>query len=64
MALADALAPIYAAIAGPLGHMRDTVAGVTDLWDIQAENVHLREENDELRRWQSIALALDAENRG
>ena len=62
-ALADALAPIYAAISGPLAHMRDTVAGATDLWDIQAENGRLREENVELRRWQSIALALDAENR-
>ena len=63
MALADALAPIYTAISGPLAHMRDTVAGATDLWDIQAENEHLRDENVELRRWQSIALALDAENR-
>jgi rod shape-determining protein MreC len=63
MGLADALAPIYAAISGPLAHMRDTVAGATDLWDIQAENGRLRDENVELRRWQSIALALDAENR-
>jgi rod shape-determining protein MreC len=63
MALADGLAPIYAAISGPLAHMRDTVAGATDLWDIQAENGRLRDENVELRRWQSIALALDAENR-
>ena len=62
MGLADALAPIYAAISGPLAHMRDTVAGATDLWDIQAENGRLRDENVELRRWQSIALALDAEN--
>ena len=62
-ALADALAPIYAAISGPLAHMRDTVIGATDLWDIQAENMRLRDENVELRRWQSIALALDVENR-
>ena len=41
---------------------RDTVAGATGLWDIRAENARLREENERLRRWQSIALALDAEN--
>ena len=62
MALADALAPIYAGLAEPLGGLRDTIAGATDLWDIQAENAQLRDENERLRRWQSIALALDAEN--
>jgi len=63
MALADSLAPIYAALAEPLADVRDAVANTTDLWDIRAENARLRQENDELRRWQSIALALDAENR-
>ena len=62
MALADALAPIYAALAEPLAALRDTIAGATDLWDIRAENARLRDENERLRRWQSIALALDAEN--
>jgi rod shape-determining protein MreC len=63
MALADTLAPIYAALAEPLADLRDSIAGATDLWDIRAENAHLREENTQLLRWQSIALALDAENR-
>jgi rod shape-determining protein MreC len=61
-ALADALAPIYAALSEPLSELRDTIAGATDLWDIRAENAQLRDENERLRRWQSIALALDAEN--
>jgi rod shape-determining protein MreC len=62
MALADTLAPIYAALAEPLADLRDTVAGATDLWDLRADNARLRDENERLRRWQSIALALDAEN--
>ena len=42
--------------------VRDTVASAAGLWDVSAENARLREENEQLRRWQSIALALDAEN--
>jgi rod shape-determining protein MreC len=62
MALADALAPIYAVLAEPLASLRQAVANVTDLWEIRDENMRLRDENEQLRRWQSIALALDAEN--
>jgi rod shape-determining protein MreC len=62
MALADALAPINAALAEPLAGLRDSIGGATGLWDIRAENERLRDENERLRRWQSIALALDAEN--
>jgi rod shape-determining protein MreC len=42
--------------------VRDTITNATDLWDIRADNARLREENERLRRWQSVALALDAEN--
>ena len=60
--LADALAPIYAALAQPLGRVHDAFNATTGLWDLRSENASLREENERLRRWQSIALALDAEN--
>ncbi len=50
------------ALAEPLSDLRDTVAGATDLWELRADNARLRDENERLRRWQSIALALDAEN--
>ena len=62
MALADALAPIYAMLAEPLAGLRDGISGATGLWEIRAENGRLRGENERLRRWQSIALALDIEN--
>jgi rod shape-determining protein MreC len=62
MTLADALAPIYTALSEPFGRLRDAVTGVTDLWDMRADNARLRDENERLRRWQSVALALDAEN--
>lgn len=63
MALADGLAPIFAAISGPLEQVNGVIRDATDLWNLRDENVRLREENEKLRRWQSIALALDAENR-
>ncbi|MBN8872583.1 MAG: rod shape-determining protein MreC [Rhodospirillales bacterium] len=62
MALADALAPIYAVLAEPLGSVRAGVQDLGELWSLRSENARLREENERLRRWQSVALALDAEN--
>ncbi len=62
LAVGDALAPIYAALSRPLGAVRDHILSVSDAWDVHITNVRLHEENEQLRRWQSIALALDAEN--
>ena len=62
MALADALAPIYGAVTEPLAWLRDGVADVGRVFDVYSENARLRAENDTLRRWQAVALALDAEN--
>ncbi len=59
MALADGLSPIYAVLARPLANLHE--AG--EVWSLRADNERLRGENDQLRRWQAIALALDAENR-
>ena len=62
MALADALAPIYGALAEPLGSLRAGVDRGEAVFTLYDENARLREENERLRRWESVALALDAEN--
>ena len=62
MALADTLTPIYAVLAEPLSRLRDTADDLEHLWTLRSENQRLREENDNLRRWRAVALALDAEN--
>ena len=62
MALADALAPIFAAAAQPIATVHSTMAGVEALVQVRAENDRLRAENDRLRRWYAVALALDSEN--
>jgi rod shape-determining protein MreC len=58
----DACAPIYAALAEPLSRMKTAVSDTVGLWGIRDENARLHDENERLRRWQSVALTLDAEN--
>ncbi|HKM61972.1 MAG TPA: rod shape-determining protein MreC [Acidisphaera sp.] len=62
VAAADGLAPIYAALSEPLHRVRSAIDDLHALVDVREENAKLRDENEKLRRWQSIALALDAEN--
>jgi rod shape-determining protein MreC len=62
VALADALAPIFAILDEPFGQIREAIHEAGGLWTIREENARLRDENERLRRWQSIALALDTEN--
>ena len=62
MALADAMEPIYGAVAAPLASLRRSADAVPGWFDLAGENARLRRENAALRRWQSVALALDHEN--
>ncbi len=62
MALADALAPVFGVIAQPLAGVQRAVDEVHGLMELRADNARLRQENENLRRWHAVALALDAEN--
>lgn len=62
VSLGDVLAPVYSALAVPIGATRAAFADLATLWDAAGENARLRTENGALRQWQSVALALDAEN--
>ncbi len=62
MALADALAPIFAVVTEPVATFYRMAAGAEDLVDVRTENARLKAENEQLRRWHAVALALDAEN--
>lgn len=62
VALSDALAPAYAALAEPVGTVEAAIREAGGLWNMRSENARLREENERLRQWQSAALSLEAEN--
>ena len=62
MAVADALAPIYGVLAAPLAQVRTTIDNVQRMVTLYSDNARLREENERLRKWQAVAMTLDAEN--
>jgi rod shape-determining protein MreC len=63
IAVYDASAPIYAALAQPLRQVNTVITEIAGLWGLRDENARLRDENEQLRKWQTIALTLDVENR-
>jgi rod shape-determining protein MreC len=62
IALSDALAPLYSAIDTPLSALRAAAHDVADVFTLRAQNETLAAENDRLRHWYDVAMALDAEN--
>ena len=62
MAVADALAPAYGVVAERLAALRQAGDFVSGAFRLARDNARLRRENEALRRWQSVALALDGEN--
>jgi len=62
ISLSDALAPVYAVVDTPLRAVRAAARSVRDVVGLQADNERLRLENERLRHWYDVAMALDAEN--
>jgi rod shape-determining protein MreC len=60
--LGDVVAPLYSAISGPMQWLRTVITDGQGLLNVDAENARLRQENERLRRWEEVALALDQEN--
>ena len=60
--LADALVPLYGLVAAPIDAARSEIDDVLGLWSLRLENQRLRAENQRLRRWQAVAMALDAQD--
>ncbi len=61
-AVGDNLAPLYAALDVPAHAISATIANTARLGSILRDDAILRAQNQKLRKWQAVALALDAEN--
>jgi rod shape-determining protein MreC len=57
--LTDWSAPALGQIRKPFAALEGWVGGVDSLFNIHRENLQLRQENAELRKWQNAALALE-----
>ncbi len=62
VAVSDSVAPFYALLATPIERLRALGGEARSLVDVAKQNQRLRDENDRLRRWYDVALALAAEN--
>ncbi|HEX2113924.1 MAG TPA: rod shape-determining protein MreC [Alphaproteobacteria bacterium] len=63
MVVTDAFVPILDAIARPVATVNQAMDRVNEVIHVHAENARLREENERLLQWQSVARKLEAENR-
>ncbi len=62
ISLSDALAPVYAVVDAPILAARSGARSVRAVFALESENARLRLENERLRHWYDVAMALDAEN--
>jgi rod shape-determining protein MreC len=56
--LSDLTAPVLGQIRAPLIATQRVVGSIGTFFTVFQENEHLRQENDELRKWQHVALSL------
>ena len=62
IAVTDAVTPILRIMSEPAAAISDVVANVRELGAIRRENAALREANDRLLQWQSVAQRLESQN--
>jgi rod shape-determining protein MreC len=60
--LDDLLAPAYAIIAPPVAALEHGTGVIGNLFDLAGENAQLQAENARLLQWQTVAMALEAQN--
>lgn len=58
----DILAPAYMLVSGPIQAVEHGTGAIGNLFELNQENIQLREQNKELLQWQEVALALQAQN--
>ncbi len=62
MSISDAFVPVLDGLSRPVATMTAMRDRVAEVFDLYAENTRLREENERLLQWQTVARKLDAEN--
>jgi rod shape-determining protein MreC len=62
-AVTDAVTPILRVMSEPASMISQTINNVRELASIREQNAELREANDRLLQWQSLAQRLEAENK-
>lgn len=59
----DVVVPVLDVLSQPAASIAEVVGAVHDLATLRSENVRLHDENEKLMHWQTVARALDYENR-
>jgi rod shape-determining protein MreC len=57
--LTDMSEPVLTAVYSPVAAVQRWTAGIAEIFSVYDQNIQLREENEELRRWQDVAFALE-----
>ncbi|MDB5395589.1 MAG: rod shape-determining protein MreC [Rhodospirillales bacterium] len=60
---ADFVTPLLTVIQQPLATARDVVDRTEGILNLATENARLREENENLKKWEATALSLEAQSR-